>query len=362
MFDTQIAAALTSTSQQSSYQFLVGNLLGRSLRKSESFTRWDQRPLTPEQLAYARQDVEHLLPIAAALRERLAADGRLEWAREECRLLETAAAEERDPEEQFRRLAAGRTCQPLEAAVARELVFWREETAREQDRPVRSVIPDRMVTQLARRRPASLDALKQERGVGEGMCAATGTSSSRPCAKASRRPPVKLPPRPEQPPWFAPLTRAVRSARASALRGAAGRKGDRRDARRDRRGRAGGGAGPAGAAQPAADRVAPRGGRRRGAGAAARRALAARRAATATSWSTASRAERDRRPLQATSARPTLSATQAGFSEPSTSTVNRVTTCHQPSPTSSTETTSALRARGCRPAPAPGSAPCSSRS
>jgi hypothetical protein len=40
---------------------------------------------------------------------------------------------------------------------------------------------------------------------------------------------------------------------------------------------------------------------------------------------------------QATSARPTLSATQQGLSEPSTSTVKRVTTCHQPPPTSSTE-------------------------
>ena len=41
-----------------------------------------------------------------------------------------------------------------------------------------------------------------------------------------------------------------------------------------------------------------------------------------------------------TSARPTESATQQGFSEPSTSTVQRCTTCHQPPPTSSTETVS----------------------
>ena len=206
VFDTQIAAALTSTSQQSSYQFLVGNLLGRSLRKSESFTRWDQRPLTPQQLAYARQDVEHLLPIAAALRKRLETNGRLEWARAECRLLETAVAEERDPEEQFRRLAAGTDMSSLEAAVARELVFWRDETAREQDRPVRSVIPDRLVTQLARRRPASLDALKQERGVGEGVWRRYGNQIVATLRKGEQATPVKLAPRPEQPPWFAPLT------------------------------------------------------------------------------------------------------------------------------------------------------------
>lgn len=206
VFDTQIAAALTSTSQQSSYQFLVGNLLGRSLRKSESFTRWDQRPLTPQQLAYARQDVEHLLPIAAALRKRLETNDRLEWARAECRLLETAVAEERDPEEQFRRLAAGTDMSSLEAAVARELVFWRDETAREHDRPVRSVIPDRLVTQLARRRPASLDALKQERGVGEGVWRRYGNQIVATLRKGEQATPVKLAPRPEQPPWFAPLT------------------------------------------------------------------------------------------------------------------------------------------------------------
>ncbi len=46
-----------------------------------------------------------------------------------------------------------------------------------------------------------------------------------------------------------------------------------------------------------------------------------------------------------TSARPTDSATQAGFSLPSTSRVNLVATCHQPPPTSSTETTSEVARR-----------------
>ena len=206
VFDTQIAAALTTTSQQSSYQFLVSHLLHKSLRKSESFTRWDQRPLTPEQLAYAGQDVEHLLPIARVLRERLAAEGRLEWAREECRQLETTAGEDRDPEELFRRLSAGTDLSPTEAAVARELVIWREETARAQDRPVRSVLPDRMITQLARRRPASLDALKQERGVGEGMWRRYGNQILATLRRGEQASPVRLAPRPDLPPWFAPLT------------------------------------------------------------------------------------------------------------------------------------------------------------
>ena len=52
--------------------------------KSASFTRWDARPLSPEQLAYAREDVVHLLELAGELERRLTELGRLEWAREEC--------------------------------------------------------------------------------------------------------------------------------------------------------------------------------------------------------------------------------------------------------------------------------------
>ena len=77
-------------------------------------------------------------------------------------MLETTSGDERDPNDVFLRLTATTRLTPAEAAVARELAFWRESTAREQDRPIRSVLPDRLVTQLARRRP------KNGRGTEEG--------------------------------------------------------------------------------------------------------------------------------------------------------------------------------------------------
>lgn len=206
LFDTQIAAALTTTTHQSSYQLLVSQLLGISLKKGESFTHWDQRPLTAEQLKYAGQDVEHLLQVAATLHERLRAAGRADWAREECRLLETSSGEDRDPHEVFLRLTATTRLTPAEAAIARELAFWRERTAREQDRPVRSVLPDRLVTQLARRSPKSVEALRKQRGVGEGIARRYGNQLLAAIRAGQQAAPVELPRRPELPPWFAPLT------------------------------------------------------------------------------------------------------------------------------------------------------------
>ena len=76
-------------------------LLGVRVAKSASFTRWDARPLSPEQLAYAREDVVHLLELAAELERRLAELGRLQWAHEECEPLERSS-DERDPESDLR--------------------------------------------------------------------------------------------------------------------------------------------------------------------------------------------------------------------------------------------------------------------
>src|SRR6202042_3899916 len=88
---------------QSSYDTLLAEILDVRLAKSASFTRWDTRPLSPEQLGYAREDVVHLLELAAELERRLTALGRLEWAREEGGFLEQVS-DERDLDTVFARL------------------------------------------------------------------------------------------------------------------------------------------------------------------------------------------------------------------------------------------------------------------
>ena len=51
VFDTQIAAGFAGLGAQSSYDTLLAEILDVRLAKSASFTRWDTRPLSPEQLA-----------------------------------------------------------------------------------------------------------------------------------------------------------------------------------------------------------------------------------------------------------------------------------------------------------------------
>jgi ribonuclease D len=167
VFDTQIAAGFVGLGAQSSYDTLLAEILDVRLAKSASFTRWDTRPLSPEQLGYAREDVVHLLALAAELEHRLTGLGRLEWAREECSFLEQIS-DERDLDTVFARLPRVRGLSPSAQTIARELVEWREHTAANADRPVQSILGDAPLVELAKRKPTSTRQLEQIRGVNAG--------------------------------------------------------------------------------------------------------------------------------------------------------------------------------------------------
>ena len=164
IFDTQIAAGFAGQSAQSGYGNLLGAVLGRRVGKTASYTKWDARPLTAEQLGYAAEDVAHLLELADEIQRRLADRGRLEWGREECRRLESAT-DERDPMTAWERLPRVGQLDPRARAIARELAAWRERTAQSQDRPVGSILADPALVELAKRHPSSTQGLEQIRGL-----------------------------------------------------------------------------------------------------------------------------------------------------------------------------------------------------
>jgi ribonuclease D len=164
IFDTQIAAGFTGASAQAGYGNLLGAVLGQRVGKTASYTRWDARPLTAEQLGYAAEDVAHLLQLSDEIQRRLERSGRAEWAREECRRLE-AATDERDPETAWERLPRIGQLDPRSRAVAQTLAAWRERTASDLDRPVGSIVADPALVELAKRRPSSTQGLEQIRGL-----------------------------------------------------------------------------------------------------------------------------------------------------------------------------------------------------
>ncbi len=207
VFDTQVAAGFAGMPAQASYDSLLAQVLGVRVAKSASFTRWDARPLSAEQLAYAREDVVHLLELAGALERKLAEIGRLQWAREECLALQDAG-DERDLETVLARLPRIRGLSASSQTIARELVRWREELAARQDRPVQGVLSDAALVEVAKRKPTSPGGLEQIRGVSASSLRGRGRDLLQAVARGSELPAQALednvrPPAPE--PDDAPL-------------------------------------------------------------------------------------------------------------------------------------------------------------
>jgi ribonuclease D len=183
---------------QAAYDTLLTQVLGIRVAKSASFTRWDTRPLSTEQLAYAREDVAHLLELAGELEARLQRSGRLQWAREECEPLQDAD-DERDLERVFARLPRVRSLSESAQMVARELVSWRESLAQRQDRPVQTVLSDAALVEIAKRKPSSTSRLEQIRGFNPSSLRGRGKDLLEAVRRGRERPPRQLAPA-ERPP------------------------------------------------------------------------------------------------------------------------------------------------------------------
>jgi ribonuclease D len=165
VFDTQVAAALLGLPPQAGYAELVARRLGHSIDKGQTRTDWSRRPLTPAQLAYAADDVHHLLTLHTDLAADLEARGRAPWHAEECAALDDPALYRTEPADAWRRLKGFGRLQPAEQAVARALADWRERRAIASDKPRGWILSDEALYALATLAPATTTDLEQVRAL-----------------------------------------------------------------------------------------------------------------------------------------------------------------------------------------------------
>ncbi|MBM4364596.1 MAG: HRDC domain-containing protein [Deltaproteobacteria bacterium] len=162
-FDTQVAAGFCGLGYPRRLGDLVLAVLGRAMDKGETLSDWSRRPLSAEQLRYAADDVLVLAPLATALRERVEAMGHAAGL-EAClgeRLAEAHAAPA--DELAWRRVPSAHLLDDRERAIVAALAAWREKSARFSDVPPHSIAPDHVLVDLARRRPQSAEAMRENR-------------------------------------------------------------------------------------------------------------------------------------------------------------------------------------------------------
>ena len=160
VFDTQIAAALAGFPAQVGYAELARRLLGIDLPKAHTRADWSRRPLSPEQIEYALDDVRHLIPLKLALEEKLSALGRQAWLAEELAALADASSLATDPQDAWRRVKGLRGLDPGRERLAQGLAAWRERRAIERNRPRGWILDDAALRELIVRVPRSRKALE----------------------------------------------------------------------------------------------------------------------------------------------------------------------------------------------------------
>lgn len=160
LYDTMIAARLVGERAFGLAALLEAHL-GVRLDKRHQRADWSERPLSPERLAYAAEDVRHLEPLAELLERRLEALGRAEWAREEFRRIEgfRFSMEPPDPEA-YRKVKGAGELDGVGLAVLREVFRLRDDEARERDLPPFKVARDEALLEIARAAPGSPNDLQ----------------------------------------------------------------------------------------------------------------------------------------------------------------------------------------------------------
>lgn len=166
--DTQVAAMVLGYGDSISYDQLVQRITGHALDKSNRFTDWSQRPLSDAQLTYAVSDVTHLRDVYAKLSSDLDRQGRVEWMRDEMKVLTSPDTYRMDPGEAWQRLKA-RVRKPKELAVLIEVAAWREREAQARDVPRGRIVKDDAVGDIAVQAPTTIERLGSLRSIPRGF-------------------------------------------------------------------------------------------------------------------------------------------------------------------------------------------------
>lgn len=161
LFDTRIAAAALGM-EAPGLAAVVHQRYGFELDKSQQRSDWSRRPLTSEQVAYARLDTHYLVPLMHALEPELDEKRRMPILRGECeRLAALEPVEKSFHPDEFLRIKGARRLSLAAMRVLRELYVLREEHARARDLPPFKVLSPQAMLELAEAQPTSPRALER---------------------------------------------------------------------------------------------------------------------------------------------------------------------------------------------------------
>ena len=149
IFDTMLAAQVLGY-EQIGLAAMVERFVGIAMSKAGQKSDWSKRPLSARQLTYASDDTKYLATIADAQTAHLHTLNRIAWHRECCeRVVKTSGLPDRSEEQEVWRVKGSSGLPPQELVFVRALWQWRDEEARNTDRPAFYILKNEDLIALA---------------------------------------------------------------------------------------------------------------------------------------------------------------------------------------------------------------------
>lgn len=159
-FDTQVAAGCLGQGYPLRLGDLVWKNLGIEMSKGETLSDWSRRPLTPEQIYYAAEDVRVLGRLAEVMRGEVEARG---LGRVLAAATQEFVEDEESPAELWRLIGGAHLLDAEGRAALQRLTVWRDRAAGERGQSRPSILSDGLLLELARRRPNTLEGVGRNR-------------------------------------------------------------------------------------------------------------------------------------------------------------------------------------------------------
>jgi ribonuclease D len=164
LFDTMLAARFVGRKEVG-----LGSILEAEFNiqvdKRHQRANWGQRPLPDYLLDYASQDTHYLIQLQKILQHQLEEKELLPLAQEDFKRLCHVESNPENGKTDCWRINGIHKLSPQQAAVLQELCRYRDEVARQRNRPLFKVISDHTLQSIASSLPANQDELKNVPGM-----------------------------------------------------------------------------------------------------------------------------------------------------------------------------------------------------
>ncbi len=133
---------------------LLGDKFGIKMDKRHQKANWAARPLTKEQIHYARLDTHYLFDLRDALEQELCEKERLDFALEDfSRACQVEEAKQRTNGDSWERFAGRKDLSLRELTILSHLCKWRDKEAEKLNRPPYKVVMDDVFVLMSKNPP-----------------------------------------------------------------------------------------------------------------------------------------------------------------------------------------------------------------